>query len=748
MREIPDDTPSPNRLRAPEDRLESWKEIAAYLKRGVRTVQRWERDEGLPIYRHEHQKRATPYAFTSELDTWRNNHHENHAGEVASGAELGRSAQRRWVAAAGVAILVGLSITAWRSLSNGPDDGGFEFRARSWVLITDFDNRTGESLFDGSVEAALARELSNSSYAYVVPRSRVEAVLKLMQQSVDTPVDVGLAREIALRDGDVHAIVAGHVERLGAEYVVNVDILDAADGRLVGSHMVEAPDEEELLIALRTLSGQVRATLGERLATTEANGQRLERATTPSLRALQLYTQAVTLGNRGQWAAAEQLTREALQEDPDFAAAEHWLGWTLRRQGRSLDIFFPHFERAAQLADTTSSRERYFLLATYYRQSGDLEKAVAAYEALVQLHPDHRWGSNNLNNLYSMLGRLQEAARVEMTHADLRPNSLARNYLAAETALYAGDRDAIQRYIDRIRAMTQPDTWTGTDSSQSEITGRAWLALLPAHDHWAAGNVEDAITQVGDVADTFEPWSDGEDDHLACTVGLFYLTFGQLDTAEEWFGRSKRAWSWCGVGWVEFLRHDAAGLIGRLDEYIAARGKSRVDAIRVEASWLLPRVDALEAVPRFVADFASDAFDNNLLRVRLAQGYIALAEERASDAVSLLEQGLDYSTPARAFMGLEALVDAQEQLGNRDEAIHLLENFPISPQQAYCHCGSAGMYWMRTRWQLAKLYRQVGRTDDAQAIESELLDLLAFADADHPMLLDLQRLQSQAMTTQ
>ena len=505
MPKRPEDPLSAPAHTAPDDRLESWKEIAGHLKRGVRTVQRWERKEGLPIYRQQHLNGSTPYAFKTELDAWRNNRHENHAADAANGVKPVRSARRRWVTAAGVTILIGLSIAAWRGLSNGPDDGGFEFRARSWVLIADFDNRTGEARFDGSVEAVLARELSNSTYAYVVPRTRVDTVLRLMTLPVETRVDATLAQEIAVRDGDVHAIVAGAVERLGANYVVSVEIRDPTDNRIIRSHAVEARDTETILIALRTLSGQVRATLGERLATTEANGQRLARATTPSLRALQLYTQAVTLGNRGQWAAAEQLTREALQEDPDFAAAENWLGWTLRRQGRSLDIFFPRFERAAQLADTTSSRERYFLLATYYGQSGDLEKAAAAYEALVQLHPDHRWGSNNLNNLYSMLGRLPEAARVEMTYADLRPNSLARNYLAAETALYAGDRDAIQPYSDRVRAMTQPDTWTGTDSSQSDVTGRAWLALLPAHDNWVAGNVEEAITQVGDVADTFEP---------------------------------------------------------------------------------------------------------------------------------------------------------------------------------------------------------------------------------------------------
>ena len=55
----------------PEDRLDSWKEIAAYARRGVRTVRRWEREEGLPVHRHLHLKLGSVYAFKSEIDAWR-----------------------------------------------------------------------------------------------------------------------------------------------------------------------------------------------------------------------------------------------------------------------------------------------------------------------------------------------------------------------------------------------------------------------------------------------------------------------------------------------------------------------------------------------------------------------------------------------------------------------------------------------------------------------------------------------------
>ena len=66
----PDATPKPSRASAPEDRLDSWKEIAAYLGRGIRTVQRWEREEGLPVHRLAHDKRGSIYARREELAAW------------------------------------------------------------------------------------------------------------------------------------------------------------------------------------------------------------------------------------------------------------------------------------------------------------------------------------------------------------------------------------------------------------------------------------------------------------------------------------------------------------------------------------------------------------------------------------------------------------------------------------------------------------------------------------------------------
>jgi len=73
----------------PADRLDSWKEIASYLRRDVRTVQRWEKKEGLPVYRHLHDKLGSIYAYRNELTEWFNTRQQSGAAGVTAGRQDG-----------------------------------------------------------------------------------------------------------------------------------------------------------------------------------------------------------------------------------------------------------------------------------------------------------------------------------------------------------------------------------------------------------------------------------------------------------------------------------------------------------------------------------------------------------------------------------------------------------------------------------------------------------------------------------
>src|SRR6266567_3554460 len=75
----------------PADRLDSWKEIAAFLRRDVRTVQRWEKKEGLPVYRHQHDKLGSIYAYRAELTNWFTTRQQSGPGVPAVARQNGPS---------------------------------------------------------------------------------------------------------------------------------------------------------------------------------------------------------------------------------------------------------------------------------------------------------------------------------------------------------------------------------------------------------------------------------------------------------------------------------------------------------------------------------------------------------------------------------------------------------------------------------------------------------------------------------
>ncbi|MGH9531323.1 MAG: hypothetical protein ACRD2Q_02960, partial [Terriglobales bacterium] len=165
------------------------------------------------------------------------------------------------------------------------------FEARDWVLIASFENRTSEPVFDGVLEYALERELSNSRFVNVVARERMHDALALMRKPLDTRVDGGVGREICLRDGGIRGLITGRVEKLDTTYVLSASLVNPTDGVTAASFSEEAAGQKEVVPALRRLSSRVRRTLGEELSVIRQSEQKLEKVTTPSARALRLYSQ-------------------------------------------------------------------------------------------------------------------------------------------------------------------------------------------------------------------------------------------------------------------------------------------------------------------------------------------------------------------------------------------------------------------------------------------------------------------------
>jgi Tol biopolymer transport system component len=182
--------------RPPDDRLDSWKEIAAYMKRDATTVQRWEKREGMPVHRHIHDKLGSVYAFRTELDAWTRNRRPAHAEEATE--DVGRSTAGRrswlWPAAAAGAVLV-LAIAAWQLQSGvGPVDN--PVTDGRFLQLTDFDGI--------EQAAALSRD------------GRLAAFQSDRDGRIDIWVtEVGSGRFQNLTRGSVHDVVNPSVRALG-----------------------------------------------------------------------------------------------------------------------------------------------------------------------------------------------------------------------------------------------------------------------------------------------------------------------------------------------------------------------------------------------------------------------------------------------------------------------------------------------------------------------------------------------------
>jgi hypothetical protein len=125
-----------------ERHLESWKEIAAYLGRDVTTVRQWEKREGLPVRRLQHSKLGSIYAYTSELDAWRDR-------QTLAGATYTPDAEadhqpsrvrpvRRWLVVGGVAV-VGLLVAVYLS-SRTTRSRAFNVTEEDTVVVADLAN--------------------------------------------------------------------------------------------------------------------------------------------------------------------------------------------------------------------------------------------------------------------------------------------------------------------------------------------------------------------------------------------------------------------------------------------------------------------------------------------------------------------------------------------------------------------------------------------------------------------------------
>jgi eukaryotic-like serine/threonine-protein kinase len=320
------------------------------------------------------------------------------------------------------------------------------------VLIADFTNATGDPVFDGTLKQALAVQLGQSPYLNIVSDARVRQALQFMNRSPDERVTATLARNVCQRE-NLKAMLSGSITSLGSKYVLNVEALNCQNGESLAREQQQADSREQVLSAVTKMATAMRAQLGESLASIQKLDKPFEQATTSSLEALKAYSLAWEARERGGDEPAIPLLRKAVEIDPSFAIAHAVLGTAYDNTGESA-AGKAECERAYELRDRASERERLYILKSYYDYvTGEMPKTAETYRLWIQTYPRDSIPHGNLGLNYALMGQPEKALEEYQEAARLDPESGFEQQHVAAGYMLLGRLDeakaVIEQAIDR-----------------------------------------------------------------------------------------------------------------------------------------------------------------------------------------------------------------------------------------------------------------------------------------------------------
>jgi len=325
------------------------------------------------------------------------------------------------------------------------------FQGKDTMVLADFTNTTGESVFDSTLKQALAIQLEQSPYLNVLGEQRVRATLKLMDRPVDSRLTNEVAREVCLRTNS-KALVAGSIASVGSHYLIGLRAVDCQTSDTLASAKFEADNRDAVLKQLGNAGDEMREKLGESLASVQGHSKPLDQATTSSLEALQAYTE----GRQTQWkrgdAASIPFHKRAVELDPNFARAYAAMGMAYANLAQS-SAAAENFTKAYELRDRVSERERSYIEAGYYSfATGELLKADEVYRQWIDAYPDDFLPYANLTLNQTMLGEYDKALDTARQAARLGAESATPDLQMMEAYTALGRFDEAKAIYEQAAA--------------------------------------------------------------------------------------------------------------------------------------------------------------------------------------------------------------------------------------------------------------------------------------------------------
>ncbi len=362
---------------------------------------------------------------------------------------VARRGIRIWIAAAAVSVLA-VATGMFYFWPRGP-----KLTSKDSVVLADFTNTTGDSMFDATLRQGLAAQLAQSPFLNIVSDEQVSQALRLMGQPGGARLAHDLARQICQRTGAA-AVLDPSIGQVGSEYNLVLDAENCSTGATLASAQAVASDKNRVLEALGNVATSIRGKLGESLASIQKFDKPLADVTTPSLEALQAYTLGWQATRNADATAAIASFQRAISLDPNFAMAYAALGTTYWNIGEP-SLGAESMKKAFDLRDRVSEREKFYISSHYdWLVTGDLFKADQVYQVWAETYPRDPVPIINLGFDDMELGEHDKALEMSRRALDLDSGSGA-SYVDLAGAYIRLDR------LDEAAAILQQAKARGFD---------------------------------------------------------------------------------------------------------------------------------------------------------------------------------------------------------------------------------------------------------------------------------------------
>lgn len=325
------------------------------------------------------------------------------------------------------------------------------------LAVMYFKNNTGDKNYDhwrSALSDLLISDLAQSKYIRVMGGDKLYNILKqldLMDADSYSSVDL---EKISSRGG-VNHILLGNLTKAGDNFRINITLQEADTGELIGSESVDGKGEASIISMVDELTTRIKRNFKLSDVQIESDIDRhIGEVTTRSSEAYKYYHEGIRYDIKGDYPKVIDYMEKAVAVDPEFASAYHVMSWAYGNQGyRSEEKKF--MKKAFELSDRLSDREKYNIRGFYFLQSEKTyDKAIKAYEKLLELYPDDLSGNNDLGLLYRRIEEWDKA--IESYEACLKYGGkdivffggLAASYRSK--GLFDKARQVLEQYLNNV----------------------------------------------------------------------------------------------------------------------------------------------------------------------------------------------------------------------------------------------------------------------------------------------------------